>query len=46
VLSVPTFDHYLPMVFAVALQCKDDALTFTYEGFQNASISMRCFKIG
>jgi len=46
VLSVPTFDHYLPMVFAVALQGKDDALTFTHEGFQNASVSMRCFKIG
>ena len=45
-LSVPTLDHYLPMIFAIALQQKDDDLTFTYEGFQNASVSMRCFKIG
>ena len=45
-LSVPTLDHYLPMIFAVALQGKDDALAFIFEGFQNASVSMRCFKIG
>jgi 4,5-DOPA dioxygenase extradiol len=46
VLSAPTLDHYMPMIFAIALQEKNDDLTFTYEGFQNASVSMRCFKIG
>ena len=45
-LSIPTLDHYLPMIFAIALQDKDDNLEFVYEGFQNRSISMRCFKIG
>lgn len=25
---------------------KNDPLKFTYEGFQNGSISMRCFQIG
>jgi len=45
-LSVPTLDHYLPMIFAIALQQKDDELNFTYEGFQNASVSMRCFQSG
>jgi 4,5-DOPA dioxygenase extradiol len=45
-LSVPTLDHYLPMIFAIAMQGKDDALTFIHEGFQNRSVSMRCFKIG
>ena len=45
-LSVPTLDHYLPMIFAIGLQEKDDGLEFIYEGFQNRSISMRCFKIG
>jgi 4,5-DOPA dioxygenase extradiol len=45
-LSVPTLDHYLPMIFAIALQEKDDALEFVYEGFQNRSVSMRCFRIG
>jgi 4,5-DOPA dioxygenase extradiol len=45
-LSVPTLDHYLPMIFTIAMQGNDDALEFTYEGFQNRSVSMRCFKIG
>jgi 4,5-DOPA dioxygenase extradiol len=45
-LSVPTLDHYLPMIFAIAMQEKDDALEFIYEGFQNRSVSMRCFRIG
>ena len=45
-LSVPTLDHYLPMICAVALQEKGDDLSFIYEGFQNRSVSMRCFKIG
>ena len=45
-LSVPTLDHYLPMIFSIALQGKDENLEFIYEGFQNRSVSMRCFKIG
>jgi 4,5-DOPA dioxygenase extradiol len=45
-LAVPTLDHYLPMIYAVALREKNDPLTFTHEGFQYASISMRCFQIG
>jgi 4,5-DOPA dioxygenase extradiol len=46
VLSIPTLDHYLPMIFTLALQGKDEKLEFIYEGFQNRSVSMRCFKIG
>ncbi len=45
-LAVPTLDHYLPMIYAVALQEKTEPLTFIHEGFQYGSISMRCFKIG
>jgi 4,5-DOPA dioxygenase extradiol len=45
-LSVPTLDHYLPMVFAIGLQDKGDELEFLHEGFQNRSVSMRCFRIG
>ena len=45
-LSVPTLDHYLPMIFAIGMQEKDDELEFIYEGFQNRSVSMRCLKIG
>ena len=44
--AVPTLDHYLPMVYAIGLQQSGEPLTFTYEGFQNASVSMRSFKIG
>jgi len=45
-LGVPTPDHYLPMIYAIGLQEKDDELTFIHEGMQNASVSMRCFRIG
>lgn len=44
--AMPTLDHYLPMIYAIALQEEDDALTFSHEGFQNGCISMRCFQIG
>jgi 4,5-DOPA dioxygenase extradiol len=44
--AVPTPDHYLPMIYAIALQEKNEALKFIFEGFQNGSISMRCFQIG
>lgn len=45
-LSIPTNEHYLPMLYAAALQDHDEVLHFSYEGFQNASMSMRCFSIG
>ncbi len=45
-LAVPTLDHYLPMIYVMALQGKNEPLTFVHEGFQNGSISMRCFRIG
>jgi len=44
--AVPTLDHYLPMIYVVAMRGKNEPITFTYEGFQNRSISMRCFRIG
>lgn len=39
-------DHYLPMLYTLGLQEQDDEITFTHEGFQHGTISMRCFKIG
>lgn len=45
-LAIPTLDHYLPMIYAIALQDVDEPLSFIHEGFQYGSISMRCFKIG
>jgi 4,5-DOPA dioxygenase extradiol len=45
-LAIPTNEHYLPMLYALALQTEGEPLTFTHEGLQNGSISMRCFRIG
>ncbi|CAN5301893.1 4,5-DOPA dioxygenase extradiol [soil metagenome] len=45
-LAVPTNDHYLPLLYTLGLQEKDEESTFIYEGFQNANVSMRCVKIG
>ena len=45
-LAVPTLDHYLPMIYSLALQEDGEELRFTHEGFQNASVSMRSFRIG
>jgi len=44
--AVPTPDHYLPMIYALALQEKGEDIRFTFEGFQNGAISMRSFLIG
>lgn len=44
--AVPTQDHYLPMIYAIGLQRKDETLKFIHEGFQNGSVSMRAFQIG
>ena len=44
--AVPTNDHYLPLLYAIALQEKGEKIEFLYEGFQYANISMRCFRIG
>ena len=46
VLSIPTVDHYVPMLYALAVSDKKEKIVFTYEGIDLASISMRCFRIG
>ena len=45
-LSIPTNEHYLPMLYTLGLMDKDEPLTFTFAGIQHASISMRCFRVG
>ncbi|HMM19286.1 MAG TPA: 4,5-DOPA dioxygenase extradiol [Selenomonadales bacterium] len=42
-LAIPTNEHYLPMLYTLALQEETDELRFIHEGIQNASVSMRCF---
>lgn len=44
--SVPTLDHFLPLVWVAALREADDNVSFTCELFQNRSVSMRSVLIG
>lgn len=45
-LSVPTPDHYYPLLYILGASEKTDEVSFEYEGIQNGSISMRCVKFG
>ena len=45
-MSIPTNDHYLPMIYSLGLADKDEQINFTYEEIQNGSISMRSLQIG
>jgi len=45
-LAVPTNDHYLPLLYVTALQRKGEPVTFSHEGIQHGSVSMRGFRIG
>lgn len=46
VLSVPTPDHYLPLLYPAAMATDDDAITFPHTGIDMASMSMRCVRVG
>lgn len=45
-LSVPTPDHYLPLLYAAAAAGPDSEAVTTYEGLEMGSISMRCVRFG
>jgi 4,5-DOPA dioxygenase extradiol len=45
-LSAPTPDHYLPLLYVLALQREDDEVSFPVEGFDGGSISMLTVRIG
>lgn len=45
-LSIPTLDHYLPLLYILGASNTRDELKFEYEEIQNASISMRCLSFG
>lgn len=45
-LSIPTTDHYIPMIYTLGLATKEDKIQQLFEGYQYAGISMRCFQIG
>ena len=45
-LSVPTPDHYLPLLYVLAQQREGDEVSFPVEGFDGGSVSMLSVKIG
>ena len=45
-LSIPTAEHYLPMLYAAGASTPDDQCRFEFEGLQNGSISMRSVSFG
>jgi len=45
-LSSPTPDHFLPLLYVLATQGDDDAVTFPVEGFDGGSISMLSVRVG
>jgi 4,5-DOPA dioxygenase extradiol len=45
-LAIPTNEHYLPMLYALASTSKDEPVRFFAEKVTLGSISMRCFQIG
>ncbi len=45
-LSVPSNDHYLPLLYAAAMATAEDEVTFPYVGIEMASMSMRCVRFG
>lgn len=46
VLSVPTSDHYLPLLYVAAMRREGDEVTFPHTGIDMASMSMRCVRLG
>ena len=45
-LSAPTPDHFLPLLYVLGVQHKDDEISFPVEGFDGGSISMLSVKVG
>jgi 4,5-DOPA dioxygenase extradiol len=40
-LAIPTNEHYLPLLYAAALQEQGEQVRFFHEGIQHGSVSMR-----
>jgi 4,5-DOPA dioxygenase extradiol len=45
-LSIPTPDHYLPLLYIIALRRAEDRLSFPVEGVDGGSISMLSIQLG
>ncbi|MDZ4183403.1 MAG: 4,5-DOPA dioxygenase extradiol [Desulfuromonadales bacterium] len=45
-LSIPTPDHYLPLLYILGLRRKDEPVTFPVEGVDGGSVSMLTVRFG
>jgi len=45
-MAAPTPDHYLPLLYALAVQAEEDDVLIAHEGIQNGTVSMRCLQVG
>lgn len=45
-LSIPTPEHYLPLLYILALQREHEKVSFPVDGFDGGSVSMLSVKIG
>lgn len=45
-LSIPTPDHYLPLLYILGLRRPEDAITFPIEGVDGGSVSMLAVRLG
>jgi 4,5-DOPA dioxygenase extradiol len=45
-MSIPTPEHYLPLLYVIALQRDDDRLQFMVDGIELGSISMMSMALG
>ena len=45
-LAVPTPDHYLPLLYAIATRTASEPVTFPVEGVDGGSISMLSVQVG
>ena len=45
-LSIPTPDHYLPLLYVLATKQQGDSVAFPVEGVDGGSISMLAVQLG
>jgi 4,5-DOPA dioxygenase extradiol len=45
-LSIPTPDHFLPLLYVMATTQKDDRISFPVQGVDGGSISMLTVQVG
>jgi 4,5-DOPA dioxygenase extradiol len=46
ILSIPTPDHYLPLLYVIACHREDDPVTFPVDGVDGGSVSMLAVQLG